>query len=49
MVTSSTSVDGLTADFPHPILKKIHGNPTMKEIVEMHKNCVKMQPPSRLT
>jgi len=37
MVTNSTSVDGITADFPHPILKKIHGEPTRKEIVELHK------------
>jgi hypothetical protein len=38
MVTISTSVDGITADFPHPFLKQIHGEPTRKALVKMHKS-----------
>eukprot|EP00978_Attheya_sp_CCMP212_P021255 scaffold61947_cov63-Attheya_sp.AAC.1 len=32
-----TSIDGITTDFPHPILKQIHGVPMMKALVKMHK------------
>jgi hypothetical protein len=31
-------VDGITIDFPHPIFKQIHGEPTRKALVKMHKN-----------
>eukprot|EP00978_Attheya_sp_CCMP212_P008919 scaffold21039_cov30-Attheya_sp.AAC.2 len=37
MVTTSTSVNRITADLPHPILIHIHGEPTRKALVKMHK------------
>jgi hypothetical protein len=36
MVTASTSVDGITADFPKTI-DKIHGEPTRRALIDMHK------------
>eukprot|EP00978_Attheya_sp_CCMP212_P041797 scaffold244333_cov33-Attheya_sp.AAC.1 len=38
MVTNLTSVNGITTDFPHPVLTKIHGEPTRKALVKMHKS-----------
>jgi hypothetical protein len=37
MVTASTSVDGITADFPKPVLGQIHGEPTREALIDMHK------------
>eukprot|EP00978_Attheya_sp_CCMP212_P024376 scaffold76455_cov36-Attheya_sp.AAC.1 len=38
VTTNSTSVDGITTDFPHPILTQIHGEPMRKALVKMHKS-----------